>query len=162
MASSGSITLLVSPATSQAPLDNVQGPFLDIGRQKLLYFSNGSFYWFDPFVTDASKANVLAHGPVDLKSIDTILMVKISLDSQLIAIQKSVTEVVVMSMSSDDLWPLTIKHSEDNRILTPGIVWSEHGGKSQDLVILTGRGLELYKASVLRGQCKLSRAMAQR
>lgn len=150
---------LVSPQPKFPQHESILGPWFDSGRQKLLYASEGSFYWFDPFCSSLDTATVHIHGPMDLRGIS---MARVSLDDQMIAAQKSSTEVVVFSLQSAERWALTIKHPEDNEILSPGIVWSEHGGKSQDLVILTRRGLELYKASLLRGQCKLSRAMAQR
>ena len=42
-------------------------------------------------------------------------------------------------------------------VLIVGILWSDHGGNSQDLIILTERGVDFYKVSVKRQQCKLSR-----
>ncbi|GAB5037563.1 Hypothetical protein NocV09_08800080 [Nannochloropsis oceanica] len=43
-------------------------------------------------------------------------------------------------------------------ILPGGLIWSDHGGNSQDLLILTERGLDMYKVSLKRQQCRLSRA----
>jgi len=138
------------------------GPWFDSVRQKFLYISNKSFYWFDPLSTNADDANTFIIEINDLTSIFPIVTAKVSLDSQMIAIQKTSNEILVLSLLSPERWSFFIKHTDDNKILPPGIIWSEHGGKSQDLVILTTRGLELYKASLLRGQCKLSRAMGQR
>ena len=138
-----------------------QGPWFDAAHQKILYYSNSSFFWFDPLVTDISNANVLVHGPLSLPSV-AIIEARLSLDEELIALQLSKKDVIVISIKNTERWNLAIKQPDTNSIVSPGIVWSDHGGKSQDLVILTERGLELYKVSIVRGQCKLSRAMAQR
>jgi hypothetical protein len=150
---------LVSPLPRISKPD-FQGPWYDAAYQKLLYYADRAFYWFDPFANVIGDANIFAHGPVDISG--QILAAKISLDNELIAVQQSSKEVLVVSTTNSERWQLLIKHPETNNICSPGIVWSDHGGKSQDLVILTERGLELYKVSILRGQCRLSRAMPQR
>lgn len=138
-----------------------QGPWFDAAHQKILYYSNSSFFWFDPLVTDIIDANIMVRGPVSVPSV-AILEARISLDGELVALQLSKKDILVISIKNTERWNLTIKHPESNAIVSPGIVWSDHGGKSQDMVILTERGLELYKVAILRGQCKLSRAMPQR
>lgn len=91
---------------------------------------------------------------------NNIIFGKISLDFQFISLQISPTKLVVIGITSKKRWNIDIKYPEDNFILGDGLIWSEHGGNSQDLIIVTFRGLELYKISASRGQCKLSRIMA--
>ena len=164
--SKGFINLILNRANINNPNNITCGPWFDSGRQKMLYARDNAFYWFDPFAGMQVPANTLAYECSEtwpLSSLTPILTAKISLDNQLMVLQKSSTELVVLALDdTEEKWNLTIKHSEDNRIISPGVVWSEHGGKSQDLVILTGRGLELYKVAPLKGQCKLSRGMSQR
>ncbi|KAJ8613679.1 hypothetical protein CTAYLR_003128 [Chrysophaeum taylorii] len=40
-----------------------------------------------------------------------------------------------------------------------GFVWSDHGGSSQDLVIVTTRGVEFYKVAASRSQCRHVRSL---
>ena len=140
--------------------DIVAGPWFDSKRQKLLYARDNGFYWFDPFARNEQSAHIQVHACSDtwpLSSLQPILFAAISLDSRIIAFQRSKFEVVVLSTENEEKWNLTIKHSsEDNVIVPPGIVRSEHGGKSQDLVILTSRGLELYKVAPAKSQCKVN------
>lgn len=69
----------------------------------------------------------------------------------------------MLDLDSRRQWSITIKASNDadrtNRILTDGVIWSDHGGNSQDLILVTLKGLELYKISSSRVQCKLSRTV---
>lgn len=104
--------------------------------------------------------------PQEYKS--SLVLVKLSLDRELLAIQVSLTIIIVLDIKNSRQWIIQIKSSSssssfdnDNKILNDGIVWSDHGGGSQDLVIVTIRGLELYKISSIRNQCKLSRAVTQ-
>eukprot|EP01038_Epipyxis_sp_PR26KG_P005597 gene5597-7725_t len=91
----------------------------------------------------------------------SFMYAKTSVDKQLLAIQQSLTSVVIIDISTRKKWTVEIKYSNENVILSQGILWSEHGGKSQDLIIITTRGLELYKVSSVRNQCKLSRVISQ-
>eukprot|EP00602_Paraphysomonas_sp_CaronLab_P013104 CAMPEP_0185039892 /NCGR_PEP_ID=MMETSP1103-20130426/37291_1 /TAXON_ID=36769 /ORGANISM="Paraphysomonas bandaiensis, Strain Caron Lab Isolate" /LENGTH=1082 /DNA_ID=CAMNT_0027578961 /DNA_START=251 /DNA_END=3500 /DNA_ORIENTATION=- len=85
---------------------------------------------------------------------------KVSVDAQLLAIQYTKTSVFVIDTVHRKKWKIDIKYFSGNEILPNGLIWSDHGGNSQDLVIVTTRGLELYKVSLARGQCKLSRYMS--
>jgi len=49
--------------------------------------------------------------------------------------------------------------SEPHTCLDDGIFWSDHGGNSQDLVVCGTRGIDLYKVSLARAQCKLVRSL---
>lgn len=82
---------------------------------------------------------------------------KISLEMKLISIQVSLSSIIVFDIEKMKRWIIDIKASSGNAILEDGMIWSTHGGKSEDLVIVTAKGIELYKISPSRGQCKLSR-----
>lgn len=87
----------------------------------------------------------------------------LSLDRQLLAIQFRSTSITVVELgSAGRTWVVDIKSPSSNEILRNGFVWSDHGGSSQDLVIITLKGIELYKISASRNQCKLSRYVALR
>lgn len=89
---------------------------------------------------------------------------KLSLDRLLLSIQVSDKSIIVIdTTTANRRWTISIrtKNSPDNTILDNGLIWSVHGGNSADLIILTKMGLELYKISSSRGQCKLSRFIAQ-
>ncbi|CAM9646163.1 unnamed protein product [Choristocarpus tenellus] len=66
---------------------------------------------------------------------------------------------VVPGSGSRKVWSIECKHPNVNSILSGGVIWSEHGGNSQDLVLVTRIGLELHKISAKRDQCKLSHAL---
>jgi hypothetical protein len=130
-----------------------QHSWFDVARQQMLLFKDATFYLWSPCAVDP--------GPFFFYS-DTswpaqMYLAKISIDSQLLAIQYSKTSIYVLDTIGGKKWRVDIKYFNGNEILPNGIVWSEHGGNSQDLVIVTSRGLELYKVSTARGQCKLSR-----
>lgn len=131
----------------------------DSSHQHTLLYSDSTFYswshedtYFEPrllfCITDQQK----------FRSVD---FAKISLDWQMIAVQVNLTKVVILDLSSPRRWTIQIKSPDDNVILKEGLIWSEHGGNSQDLIIVTNRGLELHKVSAVRGQCKLSRTITQ-
>jgi hypothetical protein len=94
----------------------------------------------------------------------SVILIRLSLDKQLLAIQCSLTTIIVLEIESRRQWTIVIKASTDldnvNRISSDGLIWSEHGGNSQDLIIVTTKGLELYKISASRAQCKLSRTIS--
>lgn len=51
-------------------------------------------------------------------------------------------------------------NSDKCSIVPGGIVWTDHGGTSQDLILMTTRGAEMYKVSAARSQCKLVRSLS--
>jgi hypothetical protein len=63
------------------------------------------------------------------------------------------------SVSCDKKWKIELKNGSE--ILANGVIWSEHGGNSEDLIIVTNKGLELYKINNKKSYCKLSRTVAQ-
>ena len=71
----------------------IAGPFFDTGRQKLLYAKEDGFYWFDPFVVNSVTAITLAYKFTEswpLNTLQPILSAALSLDSQIVAIQRFV------------------------------------------------------------------------
>jgi hypothetical protein len=99
------------------------------------------------------------HFEQELQSV--IIFARISLDFQIIAIQTSPTTIVTVDIINNKKWLIEIRSANDNYILHEGLVWSDHGGNSQDLIVVTSKGLELYKVSTARAQCKLSRIVSQ-
>lgn len=132
--------------------------WFDVGRQQMLLFRDGIFYFWTPSITQPSQ-------PVKYYSIGkqiSILLAKVSVDSKLIVLQINKFVLLIIDISTHKKWEIMIKALEGNEILPNGLVWSDHGGNSQDLVIITTRGLELYKISCGRGQCKLSRSITHK
>ena len=94
---------------------------------------------------------------------------KLSLDLAFIAIQYSDTNIAVIDIKSKQTWEISIRQklswgrADDitNKILKDGIIWSEHGGTSQDLIIITESGLEFHKVSSKRNTCKCSRVISE-
>lgn len=90
-----------------------------------------------------------------------LLCARMSIDKRFVAIQTSLSSLLVVDVSNKKKWVVEIRHPGDNAILSGGIAWSDHGGNSEDLIIVTNKGMELYKISQIRNQCKLSRAISQ-
>ncbi len=132
----------------------------DASHQHMLVFKNSAFYIWRP---DGPKGTSLSFFQVKKTGIkcEQIFLAKVSLDMRLLAVQLSSTKVCVFDVNSTHNWIISIKSQSNNRILPYGILWSEHGGGSQDLVIVTTRGLEMWKVSPQRKQCKLSRTVTQ-
>ena len=85
-------------------------------------------------------------------------LAKFSLDMQLLALQVSDSALLVVDVTSGKQWRVECKGGNSsstaagdggggggNALLRSGFVWSEHGGNSQDLVLVTQRGAEFYK-----------------
>eukprot|EP01031_Cornospumella_fuschlensis_P037184 gene37184-45133_t len=66
-----------------------------------------------------------------------------------------------VEISSSKMWTVEVKAPSETIILKGGVIWSDHGGNSQDLVLVTSKGLELFKISAKKNVCKLSRVVAQ-
>ncbi|GMH76939.1 hypothetical protein TL16_g07241 [Triparma laevis f. inornata] len=101
--------------------------------------------------------------PVEIKlTISTApppLLARFSLDYNLLALQVEPTVVHVYSIGSkrSDPWRIDVAidksvATSDTTILPGGIVWSDHGGNSQDLTIVTSHGVVMYKVSPSRNQ----------
>ncbi|KAJ1406114.1 hypothetical protein B484DRAFT_423875, partial [Ochromonadaceae sp. CCMP2298] len=129
--------------------------WFDAAHQHFLLLNESYFYLFSFAEASARLFANCSELPVGLMD------GKVSLDKRLIAVQASLTEVLVLDVVNKKRWRVEIRSPSDNSILSGGVVWSEHGGNSQDLVIATCRGLELHKVSVARNQCKESRHITQ-
>eukprot|EP01041_Mallomonas_annulata_P001633 gene1633-3166_t len=123
-------------------------------------YRNRHFYVWNPNLEGNPEVKLITIAEDILPS--KICYARLSLDGELLAIQLSTTQILIIHINSKKRWKIEIKSPEENRILNLGIVWSEHGGNSQDLVIITAYGLELYKISSSRAQCKLSHILHQR
>ena len=132
--------------------------WFDLAHQHFVVLKNNAFYIWTPG-DDKGQPLPFYHEP---NLPNDVLLAKISLDMQLIAVQMSGSRLMVFDISNLSKWTIEIKSPQDNnRILMDGLIWSEHGGNSQDLIIVTVRGLEMYKISSQRNQCKLSRTITQ-
>jgi len=89
----------------------------------------------------------------------TVLGVRFSLDFKLLAIQLIPTLVKVVDLVHSKDWNVKIRSSKHNVILQEGVLWSDHAGSSQDLILVTARGMELYKVNVAKSTCRFSRSV---
>lgn len=134
--------------------------WFDSSRQQMLLFDGIAYWLWAPWVTVGWDKPVFYYKNKKLP--EQVSFARVSLDSHLLAIQVSPTSIIVVDISSDRQWQLDIKSGSDNEVIQHGIIWSEHGGNSQDLIVLTTRGVELWKVSPARGQCRLSRFISAR
>ena len=132
--------------------------WFDSSRQQMILFQDKTFYLWSPFGHDNRPIKLLSGTSFP----DEILFAKVSMDSKLLSVlpggRKSVS---VYDLTTKKKWNITIKNIAGNQILPGGLIWSEHGGNSQDLAVVTSKGIELHKVSSARGQCKLSRSIMQ-
>lgn len=131
--------------------------WFDVARQQMLLYKERAFYVWSPLGSKTEPTLFFA----DRNLPDDVILAKISLDSKYLALQCEDISIFVIDLEARRNWTIEIKNYEENRILPLGVLWSEHGGNSQDLVIITQRGLELYKISSKKG-CKLSRTVSLR
>lgn len=104
-------------------------------------------------------------------NIKNILCSKLSLDKEYLAIQSSPYHVYIIELKSQKSYFLDIKlnynsgflsnfsSTNDVYIIEDGIIWSDHNGGSQDLLIITNKGIDFYKASIKRNYCKFIRTI---
>ena len=90
---------------------------------------------------------------------DVIDSVAVSLDQKFVAVQSGLTYLFVFNRETRKMWVLILAHKS---VQIAPTIWSDHQGNSQDLVIPTNEGLELYKVSCARGECKLSRSISEK
>jgi hypothetical protein len=88
-----------------------------------------------------------------------IILCRLSLDKEVLAMQTAENSVTILDFACHRKWTLQPRLGEDAAILPNGILWSDHGGNSQDLILVTSKGLELYKVSAKKNICKLSRSI---
>jgi hypothetical protein len=157
----GSVTMATSFLRASTPvfLDEIyKTAWFDSAHQhSLLLYDNAFYSWSHEQEYFQARLVMQVSDP---KLIGNPLFAILSLDSQIVAVQVSRKSIVVLDCASRKNWSIRIKKLEGNTILKRGLIWSEHGGNSQDLIIVTNKGLELYKISTGRNQCKLSRYIA--
>lgn len=137
-------------APKQLDLIRFQRVWWDPVHQHFVVMNNGLFQSVD---IDGHLST-----PIPVKDGPLAMLAKYSLDLSLIAIQISDGSLIVAEVRGTRTWRIDCKGPE-NALLQSGFVWSDHGGNSQDLVLITQKGIEFYKISLKRGQCKLSRTI---
>ena len=141
---------------------DLSGIFFDPASQHFVLHSEGQFFTWS---FSNQEVELLFDLGNDYKrnssGAENVLFAKLSLDRELLAIQFTETQLSVIELKTNMRWAIEIKSSYDNRILDGGLVWSQHGGGSEDLIIVAVRGAEMYKISSKRNQCKLSRVLNQ-
>jgi len=107
--------------------------------------------------------------------------VAFSLDGSYVAVQVSPSELLVFSFAHsgrfEQRWRIDTRTlglstlsklkgdvgsadaTEHAVMLSEGIVWSDHGGTSQDLILVTRRGLEFFKVNAKKNLCKHYRSV---
>lgn len=130
--------------------------WFDDAQQLTVLIIEGQVFMLD--YTEAKPAMKLLYNFEDLSS--QILLSKVSLDREVIAFQISDNTVQILDIANRRKWTIQPRSGDDAVILSNGILWSDHGGSSQDLVLVTSKGLEIYKVSAKKGQCKLSRSIS--
>jgi len=135
----------------QLDLIRFQRVWWDPVHQHFVVMSSGLFQAADV------EGNLYASVPVADGQI--AILAKYSLDMSMIALQISDSSLIVAEVSGTRTWRIDCK-GPANALLQSGFIWSDHGGNSQDLILVTQKGIEFYKVSLKRGQCKLSRTIS--
>lgn len=133
--------------------DGWQHLWYDLSHSLLLFHEDGYFYalWCE----EEQPTLKLLYHKSNLTS--NLLLARLSLNEELLAIQTASNTILIADVSSRKTWLVDTKAS----ILPEGIIWSEHGGGSQDLICITTGGMELFKITSKRATCRLSRLIAQ-
>jgi len=159
-----SVAMAASTSTMKITLSHpveIEGDWeyswFDSAHQHFLLLNDSYFYLLS--YNDAVPTPKLFAHIRDLPQ--NLLCGRVSLDKKLVAIQTSLSSITVIDIASKKKWIVDIRYASDNAVLPGGVIWSDHGGNSEDLVLATSRGLELYKISQVRNQCKLSRVVSQ-
>eukprot|EP00606_Chrysophyceae_sp_TOSAG23-5_P000467 GSChrysophyteH2.ASY1.ANO1.1188.1 assembled CDS len=127
----------------------------------MLLYKNSVFYIWRPDGIKGTCLPLFKDRRTPKLETDQIRVAKASLDLRLLVVQLRETRVVAYDVNTAHSWTVDIKSPHSNRIMPGGVIWSEHSGGSQDLILATTRGLEMWKISPQRKQCKLSRTVSQ-
>lgn len=139
-------------------------------RHTLILQDESCLLWSHSSSSSSSSSSQYAHQKINVFYKDSIfascIFIKVSLDFVFIACQVSNTQVVVIDKLQNQRYTINIKSQSSttvvpNQLLLNGILWSNHRGGSQDLILITTFGLEIYKVSSTRRQCKLSRHLSE-
>lgn len=148
--------LLSSPVQLPEPF---QYEFYDPVHQHFLLLTGSGYFYIYSLVDDSPAPKLFFHDP-ELPA--KVLYARISLSKALIAVQVTLISIIIIdTLQPGRKWIIDLKSSPDSCILNQGLIWSDHGGSSEDLVIVVPRGLELYKISMKKNYCKLSRSISQ-
>ena len=109
--------------------------WFDSAHDHLLLYTEAYFYILN--YSEANPTPKMFFHQDDLPS--SIALCKVSLDMEIIAVQTSPTHILVIDTVNKRKWVIEIKCPEENCVLSSGIIWSDHGGHSQDLIIVTAR-----------------------
>lgn len=107
-------------------------------------------------VFDFSRAS-LRHAPGD-----PTLLVRLSLDREFLAVQRSDVEVQIIRVATGESYWIVCQSKRGNRILPDGVLWNTHATlpqSSQDLFLVTRFGIEQYRVSPKRRSCALHRTI---
>ena len=127
-------------------------------------------------VKKGDKISVGAERKWSVRCGEEVWTAKYALDGSLVAVQVSSTECLVLEVGTKKRrWRIDVTSQKMGRgtetfsnpfkddPTTGGtildVVWSDHGGTSQDLIFLTSKGADFYKVSPLRGQCRHVRSI---
>jgi hypothetical protein len=128
--------------------------YYDATHNHFLCVREGTLFRFSLNDQDPIPVEIFRHSFITSK----FKLVKLSLNRELIAAQISNSAVIVFDLASDKKWKIDIR---GNEIVSQGVIWSEHAGNSEDLVIVTNKGLELYKINNKKCYCRISRTLQQ-
>ena len=109
-----------------------------ISLSSSLDISDFSYNWYDPSLkqflllrddtyymyTFGSDSPLLLYHDKQFPDKVNIILARLSLDLQIIAIQTSTTKVLIIDTSNEKRWMIDIKSNEDNYILNDGLIWS--------------------------------------
>ena len=121
----------------------------DPAQQHFVLMNKGTFQALCAGPDPRRGAGVAAGGFTTVRARCTVekgrraKLAKYSLDMKLLAVQISDTTLVVVDIQQGRDWRIDCKGGggdDSNELLRSAFIWSEHGGNSQDLVLVTRRG----------------------
>ena len=132
--------------------------FFDPAFQHFVLYSEGRFFtWVS---TDSEVELLLDLGKVyrtTCGDVNNVILARLSLD-RVTCHQLNDTKLSVIELRTFTKWTIEIKNPHDNRIIDGGLIWSQHGGGSEDLIIVAAEGL---KYANKHNQCTSYRVLNQ-
>lgn len=133
-----------------------QHDWFDTSHQHSLLYNDGTFYTVSYLEDNPSPTLFCCQNDLPPK----IIYARISLSKEFIAIQANFTTIVVCDISTRKRYLLEIRGTNDGASILPnGIIWSDHGGATQDLILITNKAIEFYKVSSKKLYCRLVRSI---